>query len=235
MKWLARIGIGMAVAAPLATQAADLGRIPAYRVPPPGMITAWTGCYVGLNIGGGWVDGSVSTPLTGNLGNVTAAGFSGGGQIGCDYQLGQFVVGLQGMANMADIRGSNPQPGGAFTNSFNVPWHETLTARVGYSFLPMAMVYAKAGGAWVRDNYWTLAGGTTVASAIATPNGWTAGIGAEYKFARNWSVFLEYDYLGFKDQQLSLINTAGVGVPINLSHSVQAVLVGVNFRFGGWY
>src|SRR5215813_12279123 len=90
MRWLARIGIGigMAVAAPLATHAADFGRAPAYRVLPPGVITAWTGCYVGINVGGGWVSGTVTDALAGaSLGNINAGGFSGGGQIGCDYQI----------------------------------------------------------------------------------------------------------------------------------------------------
>jgi outer membrane immunogenic protein len=237
MKWLARIGMAMVVAAPLAAPAADLGRLPPYRMAAPGMITAWTGCYVGLNAGGSWVKSSATDPLTNtSLGSISASGFSGGGQIGCDYQVGQFVLGLQGMANAADVRGSNPQPNGFITNSFNVPWHETLTGRLGFSVLPMMMVYAKGGGAWVRENYWTLTGGSTIASAIVTPNGWTAGGGFEYKFSRNWSVFLEYDYLSFNNRQVTLINTAGFGVPVNLSsQSVQMVLVGVNLRFGGWY
>jgi outer membrane immunogenic protein len=240
MRWLARIGIGigMAVAAPLATLAADFGRPPAYRVLPPGVITAWTGCYVGINVGGGWVSGTASDALAGaSLGNINASGFSGGGQIGCDYQIGNFVVGLQGMANFDDIRGSNPTPGGLGTsNNFNVPWHETLTARLGYAVLPMGMVYVKGGGAWVRDNYTILAGGTPFATGIITPNGWTGGVGFEYRFIQNWSAFVEYNYLGFGSQPISMITTAGASMPVNLSsHSIQAVLIGVNLRFGGWY
>src|SRR5262249_55519438 len=65
---------------------------------------SWTGCYVGANVGGGWASNSsndVAGAVTGvagaDLGSHTAGGFIGGGQIGCDYQAGVCVFGLQGM------------------------------------------------------------------------------------------------------------------------------------------
>jgi outer membrane immunogenic protein len=234
MKHVIRIGIAAAacVAVSLAAQAADLRRAPpGYVVPPP--VAVWSGCYFGLNIGGGWAQATVSDPTTGiGLGTVSPAGFVGGGQVGCDYQMGQFVIGVQGMADAADIKGSRLQPNGIVTSNFNVPWFETLTARFGFAVLPTTLLYVKGGAAWVRDNFWTSAGGTTIGNGIITPTGWTVGAGAEFLFYSNWSVFAEYNYLGFGNNQIALIPNAGAVIPVNLNHNVQTILVGVNYRFG---
>jgi len=234
MKHIIRIGIAAAalIAVPLAAQAADLRRVPvAYRAPPP--VALWSGCYLGLNLGGGWAQATVTDPVTGlGLGTVSPAGFVGGGQAGCDYQMGQFVFGVQVMADAADIRGSRLQPNSLVTSNFNVPWFETLTGRFGFVVTPEILVYVKGGGAWVRDNFWTTAGGATIGNGIITPTGWTIGGGAEFLFYRNWSVFAEYNYLGFGNNQIALIPNAGAAFPVNFNHNVQTFLVGLNYRFG---
>jgi outer membrane immunogenic protein len=235
MKHIIRLSLAAALclAAPFASQAADLRRPPpVYRPVPP--VASWTGCYVGFNLGGGWAQATVSDPVTGaGLGTVSPGGFVGGGQLGCDYQAGLFVFGIQGMADAADIRGSKLQPSGLASNNLNIPWIETLTGRIGYVVAPSTLLYAKGGAAWVRDNVWTMAGGTTIGNGIIIPNGWTLGVGAEFMFLGNWSVFAEYDYLGFGNNQVSLITPAGAGIPINFNHNVQTILVGLNYRFGG--
>src|ERR671930_460 len=86
--------------------AADLRPRPAapYQPPPPAPVFSWSGCYIGANIGGGWADKSFNDAaglVTGvpgaDLGTHTASGVIGGGQIGCDYQAGVWVFGVQGM------------------------------------------------------------------------------------------------------------------------------------------
>jgi outer membrane immunogenic protein len=233
MNHVIRLGIALAVclAAPLAAQAADL-RVPVYKPVPP--LAAWTGCYAGFNLGGGWAQATLSDPVAGaGLGSVSPGGFVGGVQLGCDYQVGQFVFGIQGMANGADIRGSLLQPNGLAVNNLNIPWIETLTGRFGFAVQPSTLVYVKAGAAWVRDNVWTMANGATIGNGIVTPWGWTVGAGAEFMFFGNWSAFAEYNYLGFGNTQVSLIPPAGAGIPINFNHNVQTILVGLNYRFGG--
>src|SRR5215471_2721318 len=100
--------------------AADLGaRAPGPYQPPPAPppVFSWTGCYVGANIGGGWASNSsndVAGAVTGvagaDLGSHTAGGFIGGGQIGCDYQAGVWVLGLQGMFDGSGMEGATPIP-----------------------------------------------------------------------------------------------------------------------------
>jgi outer membrane immunogenic protein len=235
MNHVIRIGIAAlaVLAAPFAAQGADLRRMPAtYKAMPP--IMQWTGCYVGLNIGGGWTRATVSDQVTGfGLDTVSSGGVMGGVQAGCDYQWGMFVFGVQAMADASDIRGSHLQPDGLTTTNLNIPWVETLTARVGLAALPSTLFYVKGGAAFVRDNIWTTFGGSTVASGIINPNGWTVGAGVEFMFFQNWSVFAEYGYLGFRGTPVVLINQGLGGNPINFNHNVQTLLVGINYRFGG--
>ena len=95
---------------------------------------AWTGCYVGANIGAGWQKNRPLDPLLPiDLGNVTDTGVVGGGQIGCDYQFAGsgFVVGFQGMFDGAGINGNSFLPfayAGDTTMSyaFKTDWFGTL-------------------------------------------------------------------------------------------------------------
>src|SRR5215469_11875750 len=72
---------------------ADAQPAPVYRGPPPPLpFYIWTGVYVGAHAGGGWADLGVGD---------TGTGFIGGGQIGYNYQINQWVLGVE-----ADIAGS---------------------------------------------------------------------------------------------------------------------------------
>jgi outer membrane immunogenic protein len=234
MKHIIRTVVAAAAfgAAPFATQGADLARVPAaYKVPPPAF---WTGCYAGFNLGGGWAPATISDGVTGvNLASITPAGFVGGGQLGCDYQAGLFVFGIQGMASAADIRGSAIQPLTGVTSNFHVPWVETLTARVGFTVQPMTLVYLKGGGAWVRDDITTLVAANPNATGNVTSSGWTVGGGVEFLFFQSWSAFAEYNYHSFSNTSLTLVPPAGAAIAINFNHNVQTLLVGLNYRFNG--
>src|SRR4051812_43501017 len=104
--------------------AADLPRrvvAPAPYVAVP--VFTWTGFYVGVNAGYGFsnsdnhglgsfnaVPGSLSDGLRGYTGTVTAGsfdrnndGFVGGGQIGYNYQMGSWVVGIEADLQFADM------------------------------------------------------------------------------------------------------------------------------------
>jgi outer membrane immunogenic protein len=88
---------GIAVIMLAAASAASAADISAQRAPMPMAFVAppfsWTGFYVGANVGGGWASSTLSDSFTGvSLGNSTS-GFVGGGQLGYNYQIGNFVVG----------------------------------------------------------------------------------------------------------------------------------------------
>jgi outer membrane immunogenic protein len=96
------------------------------------------------------------------------------------------------------------------------------------------LVYAKGGGAWVRDNYTlTDVTGTTLTAASTNPSGWTIGGGIEWAVAGNWTAFAEYNYLDFGTRGVSFTsNTSGLTFPINIKQNINSFSFGINYRFG---
>jgi outer membrane immunogenic protein len=199
----------------IVSEAADALGAPGYRAPLPPLFYNWTGLYVGAHAGGGWADLGVGD---------TGSGFIGGGQVGYNYQINQWVWGLE-----ADVSGSgiknNLATFGPFTASFNWNSFETLTSRLGYAF-DNWLVYGKAGGAWADVSASASGFGMQIASAGGTASGWVVGVGAEYAFRNNWSAKVEYNVFDFGSDSGTFIASNSV--------TLQTVKVGANYRFGGW-
>jgi outer membrane immunogenic protein len=209
-------------------------------------VASWTGCYVGGNIGGGWSDidqtqvhkvGS-TIPLNNDFGSGSGSGFIGGAQLGCDYQMDRWVFGVQGMFDFGDIKSSHAVTAfPTFNFEDKVKDLFTVTGRAGYLFDPAILGYVKAGGAWARVDsaaYGTLPTPFLSESEDYSRLGWTVGVGAEWKFAPNWSVFGEYNYMDFGKHDVSYTAAPGtVGLPdvVSTKLTVQQVLVGLNYRF----
>jgi len=227
--------------------AADLSTYetrPVYVAPRP--VWSWTGCRVGANAGYGWQANRAYDPqYAASAGADTADGFAGGGQVGCDYQLAGWVFGVQGMLDGASIKGSHiyPPPDGdpGETLGFNTSWFATETARIGYLLMPQTLAYFRGGLAEAGIRYTDVDPSVSAispywGSASATRVGWTIGGGAEYSFARNWSVFVEYDYMGFGSQNVTLSYTApnpanAAPYTYRETQNLQTVLFGLNFKF----
>ena len=217
--------------------AADLARRPPVVKAPvaPVVPMTWTGCYLGGNIGFGWTKKEYSRPANGaNDGFHTADGFVGGGQVGCDYQFaGNWVVGVQGMIDWTDLDGTHRAISNTNINeSTKVSRFATATARLGVTFTPSLLAYVKGGGAWVRDEHTrTTVAGAFISSAELTRSGWTVGGGLEWMFAPNWSVFAEYNFMDFGTKRVAF--TPGTFTQ-DIDQRLQAVLVGINYRFTNW-
>jgi len=182
--------------------------------PPPPPFYSWTGLYVGVHGGGGWADLGVGD---------TGSGFIGGGQVGYNYQVNQWVIGLEAEVSGAGIK-NNLASFGPITASFNWNSLATLSSRFGYAF-DNWLVYGKAGAAWADVSANVSAFGMQMVSAGGTANGWVAGVGAEYAFQNNWSAKIEYNAFGFGSDSATFISGNDV--------TVQTVKAGVNYRFGG--
>jgi outer membrane immunogenic protein len=191
-----------------------------YGLPRPvaAPFATWTGCYLGVNMGG--VDSRRrldETSPTSFTFSTTEQAFAGGGQAGCDYQVGPWVLGAQGIFDGTGIHGGAsvefPNVVGEAT-FFKESWFGTAAGRVGYTIEPSVLLYIKGGGAWAREF------GT----------GWVAGTGVEWKFLPNLSFFAEYEYTSFASGNRTFASTIPP-VSVTSTLNLQALLFGANFRF----
>jgi len=231
----------VASAADLAAKRRAPPPAPAY-VPPPPPPFSWTGFYIGGNVGAAWTHGDVTDNFGFNSGNSQHAVFTGGGQVGANYQWSWLVVGVEAdfdwLANNNNSSNSFVSPGGdAFQLSFNDRWITTVAGRVGVAFPTFNnwLFYGKAGGGWVGVNNPTLTDVTTGNSiSISNSNsdsGLLVGGGIEWAFAPNWTARIEYDKLFLDNRTFTTPNDV-----ITVFHrDVQTVTVGINYLFNWWH
>jgi outer membrane immunogenic protein len=200
---------------------------PVYRAAPDPVVN-WTGCYIGGNVGGGWgTDDWVFPPN--HLAHNKTDGIAGGGQIGCDYQAGNWVLGVRGMIDASNLNKTAPNLfNNAFTMHSKVGSFETATARLGVLINPQWLVYVDGGGAWARTKRFEDLAGVFQWSMNNGSSGWVIGGGIEYKFAPNWSWFLEYDHIDFGSKN----SANSQGSPSVIKQDINTVLFGLNYRFG---
>jgi outer membrane immunogenic protein len=229
---------------PLAAHSADL----AVKAPPPPPVPvfSWTGFYIGANIGGAWADNNWTDSLfLTNFSNNRSV-FIGGGQIGGNYQIGNFVIGGEWDFDWAANNNNSAAvfiPGvGNIVVTNNNRWITTVAARFGWA-IDHLLLYAKAGGGWVGNNNLTVTNlttgvsltcGTALTNCGNNTGGWLVGAGFEYAFTNNWTLKFEYDYLGLGNRTFFIPATApflaGDTFTSN-NRNVQMVKVGVNYLF----
>ena len=152
-----------------------------------------------------------------------------GGVIGYNYQIGQFVLGLEGDAGGV-LGGSHTVP--LTAGGSPPPAVRTLAdirGRLGYAIADRALLYV-AGGAAFGDQktaYSTLAG-APIASFDNGRTGWTIGGGLDYAFTNNWVGRVEYRYtdLGANTYYLVPVTTYD-----RVRDTGSAVLVGLMYKF----
>ena len=231
LKFAALLLASISLGAVQSAVAADLpARGPVYKAPAAPLAFSWTGCYLGGNVGGLWLNNDWTDSADVGVGSHTASGVTAGGQVGCNYQTGPWVFGVEGMFNWADANGDASSAVGVFHTDTN--WLANVTGRVGYAF-DRNLLYVKGGGAWIDQSNSATVGGVPFDTGDHTRSGWTVGGGWEYAFAPNWSAKIEYNYMDFGTQSPTFSSATGATTSFNIDQTAHLALFGVNYRFGG--
>jgi len=194
------------------------------------------------------------------LAQTSLDGWLFGGQVGYNYQIGNYVLGIEGDGDWTNISGTSPCLL-VFNCTSKVDWTADVTGRLG--ILPFAnlLVYLKGGVTWARENdsFGNSGSGTNVggfltfngsvnSSLSETRIGGLLGIGTEYAIDHNWRAKIEYDYADYgKHSETPLVTAAGAaclgsgctptGGSITFPAAVQTQLpihtvkAGINYNF----
>ena len=216
------------------------------KAPAPYMapVFNWTGCYVGVHGGAGAMRDSFT--------DQTGTGGLAGGQLGCNYQDGNWVFGLEGEGYWSGMKAtdahSDTTSEGVSRTTFDAKnkYDFSIAARAGIAF-DRTLVYGKAGWVWGKFDFLetdtspcgigcvpfitTTAGGDTL-------NGLLLGAGIEHAITNNWTVKLEYNFLRYGSKEISFVDcnnrsTPACGLPFtNTYHADKQIFkIGVNYLF----
>jgi outer membrane immunogenic protein len=204
--------------------AADL---PSRKAPPLAPVYSapafsWTGFYVGVN--GGFGTGDFRGAGSGVFGDPSG-GFVGG-TAGYNYQIGQFVVGVEGTLDWADLTKNTTLANGSFTKA-SVDSLGNVLGRFGFA-ADRALFYVAGGyaGGDVHGTDFT-AGGLTFGNS-AWQSGYSIGGGIEYAVTNNVSVKAEYLFTQLGSQSYFAGSPAD-GVKTGLN--INTIKTGVNYKF----
>ncbi len=250
------LGLGFAQVA----SAADLARKAPVAAPMVAPVYNWTGFYVGVHAGWGWNQNDGATTFLPSAAAFGAAPFSFsndndggmlGAQIGVNYQVSNWVFGIEADASWVDWDNSVtvgpiglfPPPGviaGSFqtaTTDFN--FFGTLRGRLGFAANNW-LLYVTGGLAWadidhtVTTSFAATGGGVFVGTSGDTRAGWTIGGGVEWGFAPGWSLKAEYLYYDLGDTTVVATSAAfpGFASSTTFDNTGHIARVGLNYRFG---
>src|SRR5215470_611594 len=214
----------------------------------------WTGFYVGIHGGYAWGDGTTENVTgtnnfpAGLVRDQNPSGPFAGGQIGANYQFGQWVLGVEADLAASGIEDDRAQASTVNTNVVShthtkFPWIGTVTGRLGFA-MNNILFYGKGGGVWAghEASAFTTNGATVnnQSSGSETLSGWTAGGGIEIGLHPNISVRAEYDHYDFGTTTVNrtvFFSTGAGGVNVGdvnvrrVKDTMDLFKIGLNYRF----
>jgi outer membrane immunogenic protein len=222
--------------------AADL---PSTKAPPvylaPAPVFTWTGFYIGADVGGSFGQASSTTTAFGKR-SLNDDGVLGGGYVGYNYQINQFVLGVEGDFQGSGASGSTYQALTDTTNKVRDNYVGSINGRLGIAY-DRALFYAIGGVAFGEAQVSTSAGSTLgprlIAAGLPTTVGYTKertgfdiGAGVDYAFTPNWIGRIEYRYYDFGSWNVG----ANSWVPAHHdTSSTNTIRVGLSYLWGASY
>jgi outer membrane immunogenic protein len=217
-KVLGLVGATLLFAGP--ALAADLA-VKAPRAATLMPVFSWTGCYIGGNAGGVWGHSNTTETLGGawlattpaadiaaiqanGSQSISTSGFTGGGQIGCNFQTGPLVLGLEADGEYTGLSGSTfssvivPVAGTQVNNVASLSSHSLFTVRPRVGFATGPWLFYATGGLAVghvsfSDTQTYLATLSSASGSVSkTKSGWAVGGGVEYAIDNHWIAGVEY-------------------------------------------
>jgi outer membrane immunogenic protein len=181
---------------------------PAPTPPPPLPIFTWTGIYIGGQIGYAWgtganrFDGFIDDTFVDTSVGGTPNGVIGGAHVGFNYQINQWVIGLEGSVDGTSLSNTAViafPDGSTLTAHTKADIQGSIRGRLGVAF-DRALIFATGGvafGGFNTDVSFAEPPFFASASRSNTRVGWTVGGGIEYAITNNWSIQAEYRFTDF--------------------------------------
>ena len=216
---LRKFGWALAAAASIAAfGSATAADLPVKARPVVVPVYNWTGCYIGLSAGGKGVglDETVHTSAAApfaaaalDLGRREAETWVAGGQVGCNYQAGNWVFGVeadghaQRWSQFDILAGPIPAPFAVGdTYELHSDWQASARGRIGYA-MNRTLFYGTAGAAFTevraRTNWAPI-----LVNQSKTLVGVTVGAGVEHAVTDNFTLGLEGRYSWYQREQFDL-------------------------------
>ena len=188
----------------------------------------WSGFYVGVHAGYAW--GEFTSASDPTIDHEPTGGLFGG-QVGYNWQVNQFVFGLEADLAYSTISGDDTSTFGAFTinGDHKMKYLGTVRARAGLAY-DRYLFYVTGGFAYSK-----VVGNLNVVGVISGSDtlnlkGWTAGGGIEVGLTQNVTARLEYLYVDFNEATSSM----NLGFPFSdqVDKNINVVRFALNYKFG---
>jgi outer membrane immunogenic protein len=228
-------------------QAADLP----YAKAPSATATVydWTGVYVGAFGGGGFGNHNVNNtngapaPFANFTANYSSTGGLAGGEVGYNWQSGNYLVGIESDLFWSGIKGNDASqfnagafPGVTAVDADNLRWGGTLRVRGGFT-VDRWLMFFTGGYAFGSIQHTNSPPGGVVDRFNVQGNGLTAGGGFAYAITNNVSAKFEYRYYNFNGYNRPGNPVTGLTpngqIPYTTETTYSTVAVGLDFKFGG--